>query len=183
MILACDVGTISGFAVGAPGATPKLSSYDFRGELKDPSEIFYEFGCVLEGMMRMYDLQYYAFEWPWVARGPLFNMKTVYLLLGLHAEGERRAHQHKLKILKSSTGTVAKFVLGNGGLKRDIKKAETLRVLRETHGWKPRNEDQADAGAVWLYWEHNLAPTYSMARGIGTLFPAKAQQRKAVVIA
>ena len=60
------------------------------------------------------------------------------------------AHMHHIPFDQYEVRTIRKHFIGHGGLKRSEAKAAAIKTCQML-GWNPKNDDEADAGALWDY--------------------------------
>ena len=138
-ILALDVATRTGAAVGEPGTNPKIFCVDFRAGgdvftncVRWATRVFTERPpelVVLEDLVPKYD-------------------KTVQC--GLHSIISGIAGANGVPVEGAPIQTWRALVLGNGKLSRQHAKTRAIQVCAQL-GWPVKNDDEAEAACIWLY--------------------------------
>jgi Holliday junction resolvasome RuvABC endonuclease subunit len=148
LILALDISLNTGYAMGA-GENITFGSRCFRNYSSDCAMLARAFGSWLSKTIEENEFTSVAIE------RPFFSPKTAksgYLLNGLSWEAHKVAHYHDLPRADYSPMTVKKFITGKG----NSKKPEVMAAVRAL-GYKIRDDNQADAVAILLLHERNLA--------------------------
>lgn len=161
-ILALDLGGVTGWACGKPGADPVSGSHRIPGDRGDPA-YFDHFGGWLADMLTVHAPRLLVYEAP-ILTGAKTHFQTAFRLIGLAAITQMIAHRREIvRIEAANNATVKKHVLGNG-------RAEKIEMIDEMRrrGWEPRDEHAADALGVLLWAEAKHAP--KVMRAAGRLF-------------
>ncbi len=165
-VLALDLATMTGWAVGEPGTAPRFGSMRFAREGHSMAAHFA--GCMqwLADFNAVERPRLIVFEAP---IPPVFklgktNMDTTRWLIGLCSVVEATLYGKGFDVREASVSDVRRFFLGTGNIKRDDAKIATKRRCREL-GWMVGDDNAADACALWLYQcallDPNLAVRYT----------------------
>jgi hypothetical protein len=198
VILALDLGGISGFAALTSGREPLWGHEDFRKGDPSSGELFVRLGRWVDQLIAMFGPSLVSFEDPYIpmfgkkdvrlangeavnlpglaggarVKGTPFNNATILRLYGVVAVVQEHCAAGGVGVYKVSTGQVCRFFTGRGAWGgRDKKKAETMRVCRG-YGFDAATYDESDAIAVGMYLEALIWPRISERRGVGPLFMA-----------
>lgn len=151
-ILALDVSSSRmGICEGRPGEAPVFGSVSFWREGQAHEDAY---GRALEwAAVRFKSLapERVVVEAP-LAGGRKFHHspETAYLLGGLVAVIAATAWCRNIQYRQYRVNTVRAHFIGNGNLPGDQAKAAVMRRCHQL-GWKPNNDDEGDAGALWDY--------------------------------
>lgn len=150
IVLALDIATRTGFAVGAPGRQPENSgSLRFVGD--DHEAIFADALKWCAGMLRTYHPHIVAWEAPIAVsfkRG-FTNVNTTKILYGLPAVFGATARLLGIADVREvPVQTIRRVFLGNGRIKKAVAKRLVMRECR-ARGWEPVDDNEADALALW----------------------------------
>jgi hypothetical protein len=198
VILALDLGSISGFAAAVAGQEPLWGHEDFRKGDPSSGELFARLGRWVDALILMFGPGLVSFESPYVppfgkrdvrlangeavnlpgltggakVKGIPFNNATTRRLYGLAAVAEEHCAAAGVPVCEVSTGKVCQFFTSRGSWGgRDKKKAATMRVCH-AYGFAAATYDESDAIAVAMYLEALIWPRISQGRGVGPLFMA-----------
>jgi hypothetical protein len=171
-ILAIDPGTITGWAVGAPGTDPTFGARNF-GSGKKNGEIISTFRHWLNAMCYREKPEILAFEAPYIARvapssGVPQNAATLRRLLAIVGTIEAVGFELRLRVYETPTQEFCKFFTGRGRWPggRDEKKRKTIEACHQL-GWLDVTEDEADALSLWSYAEFITEPQIASRRLAG----------------
>jgi Holliday junction resolvasome RuvABC endonuclease subunit len=168
MILTIDAATTTGWAFGAPGsAVPMFGEHCMAERGIANAVAFDNFERWLTAKLTLLRPRYLYIEDIFPPR----NRAVAQRLYGLRAITEMAAHRHDARLRSVTVHQVHRFFTGYGLQPKAEKKATTIRVCRE-YGWNVDTDNQADALSLWLYAEHQLAPSAASGRSRGTLFAA-----------
>ena len=154
LILALDVATRTGWALGRVGETPRSGSCRFGHSSSDENVIF---GAALNWASLFLQeqgppqiLMIEALLPPDAMRGR--TSKAVRdRLAGLHGVIRGVAWlRHVEQIMDCTVGDVRAHFIGDRGLKRARAKGETMLQCRRL-GWDAKDDNQGDALAIWSY--------------------------------
>lgn len=144
-ILALDIATKSGVAVGSAEGKPEFATEDFS----DCGSQYAKFSMAriwARNLIRQHEPDLLALEAPIVGGGGMQNRALI--LIGMRACISAAAYDAGVKVEEYAVSTIRKHFLGSGRVKSKEAKAETIRMC-EARGWKVQNDNEADAGAVW----------------------------------
>jgi Holliday junction resolvasome RuvABC endonuclease subunit len=142
VIIALDIATTTGVAVGEPGCKPRAWSFKIEG--KTQADRFADLSRLIGGLFKTYSVDQVGFEAPFVGRNPpvakaLFGYRAIVMM---HAS---------LKLLPSSevdVATIRKHFLGSAGFRGPEAKTLTMQRCAEL-GWNAADDNAADALALW----------------------------------
>lgn len=159
-ILALDLATQYGWAEGEPDGTPRFGSARLAREGAEQEDIFA--GAIREigGRIAAFPPRVMVFEEPELfrLRDGKATKRTIEVLFGLPAVVQGVARRFGVPtIYKATTYDIRKHFIGQGRLQRSKAK---IAVIEECHrrGWEVRNDDEADACALWSYTCAVVAP-------------------------
>lgn len=185
MILALDIATTVGVAIGPTGANPPLlrwGSRNFGGAGRKNGEVIGRFRHFLSTLLYKHKPTLVCFESPYIphlqARGPRaggpppMNANTLRRLLGMVSAVEAACWELQIEYYEATPAEITKFFTGrarHGG--RDAKKAAVIAMCR-AYGWEVEDDDDAaDALSLWAMCEAQINPRAAEARAIAN--PAK----------
>jgi hypothetical protein len=189
-VLALDVATTTGWAVGLPGERPVCGHHRAGKPGCAGGEVLAQFADWLEALVAAHAPVWIAFEAPYVPRvaprrvrarngavitlaphnGPPIDNNVIRRLYGLCGLVELTAHRHRIACREAGSSEICKFFTGNGSWGgRANKKAATMKMAA-VYGFPGVTEDEADALALWVYAEAVLFPKAAARRGAGPLF-------------
>jgi hypothetical protein len=87
------------------------------------------------------------------------NPKTTLALAGMASVARFVLDCKNIPVREAHVSTVRKAFIGHGNLNSKVAKLQVLRMCKAL-GWSPRNDDEADAGAVWWYACTQFAPKF-----------------------
>lgn len=159
MIVAFDLATTTGVACGRPCDVPVAWSFRLTGSHDK------RFGEMLRTVNRIFrerEPTNIVIEAPFVGRHPA----VARLLYGLRGVVLGVAHLHGVDVQERMVSDIRKYFLGHAGGRRKDAKARVMERCREI-GWTVRNDDEADALALWSMRAAEIDPDH----GRRTLFP------------
>ena len=147
-VLALDLASKCGVAVGDPNTIP-LCFTEVLGETgTHHGARFAQALRMMNRLIKTYEPGLIVLEAPMkIARG---NKNIEEVLMGLRACVMGIAHMHHIPFEQHDVKTIRKHFIGNGSLKRADAKAATIARCGQL-GWKVKNDDEADAAALWDY--------------------------------
>lgn len=164
IVLALDVATVVGFAVGAidkappptaleassqGGVSQPLSGSQRIGHQRmDAGAFFASYERWLRDMIGVHTPDIIVFEAPFISGGK--QMNAAIRLLGMAAVTELVAHHLGVRIFSAHMSKVRKHFCGTGHAKRDIIKKK-IQDACDARGWFYADDNAADALAVWDY--------------------------------
>ena len=148
IIAALDLATKTGVAVGPLGGRPELWTLDLKskGEAKFHATRLMQIQGLAHRLIVEQGARFIAIEKPFVAAHN--NWETTLLTIGLTANVLSWAERKGIAVDIIPAQTVAKHFTGSGKMKRDEKKAAILAAC-QARGWDPKDDNQADAAALW----------------------------------
>lgn len=151
-ILALDPATRCGVAYGPAGGTPVLLTVNWGGrDLDEPEDVFARASAWiarrLDGAQRPDVL---AVEVP----VPKYDSLVV---MGLYAIICGAARQRGIPLKRAAVGTWRAWALGTNKLRRPVAKARAVE-LANALGWRPTDDNSAEAGLIWLWCCSQVAP-------------------------
>lgn len=148
IVAALDLATRTGVAVGPCNGRPELWTLDLKtkGEVRFHGTRLAGIQGLAHSLIREHGISHIAIEKPFVAAHN--NWETTLLTIGLTANVLSWAARKGIPVDLIPPQTVAKHFIGTGSMKRAEKKAAILAECR-ARGWKPADDNQADAAALW----------------------------------
>lgn len=164
MVAALDLATKTGVAVGPLGGRPELWTLDLKskGEAKFHATRLMQIQGLTHNLIAERGVGFIAIEKPFVASHN--NWETTLLTIGLTANVLSWAARKGIPVEIFPAQTVAKHFVGSGKMKRDEKKAAILAECR-ARGWEPKDDNQADAAALWDLACARLSHAHAAATG------------------
>jgi len=172
LILAVDAATQTGFCLGRPGQSPEFGTVNFG----DSGDSHLEVGAqALKWIAHL--LTDRRPDQLWIEEPLGFESKqgqttgmTRVRLNGLWMVIGSAARLKGVPVHPVTVSSARKPFLGHGRLKRHEAK-KRARAMCRLLGWEPRNDDEADAGAIW--WFACVANAPELAPKISKLMHAK----------
>jgi len=161
LILALDVATRTGYAYGKVGETPVSGSIAFGNSTDNPNVVFAAALDWLSGFLepepRPDIVVLEALLPPDAMRG--HTQKAVRdRLAGLHGIMRAVARLRCVgEIVECTVGDVREHFIGTRGEKRKVAKHQTMLMCQKL-GWKCKDDNAADALAIWSYAGAIIAP-------------------------
>lgn len=149
-ILALDLGTRTGIAVGEHTAAPMIRSELLADGAEPHGARFYRLGLTLDRVIKDNRPDLMMIERP-IVSGPAGKAARAEVAIGLRAIAMMVAHKHHIRFDDVAVSTVRKHFLGHGRVARQDAKKRTIDRCRITLGWIVENDDEADACAIWDY--------------------------------
>lgn len=161
-LLALDLATTFGWACALPGGEPEY------GSLRLPSKdgegaVFLAYERWLEAALTNWQPKLVVYEAP-ILIGNRTSLQTATRLIGLGVITLKCCTAREVyRVERANNSTVKKFNTGGG-------KSEKLAMIDAVgrHGWRPSDDNAADALGIFLYAEAKHAP--HITRGAGPLF-------------
>lgn len=144
-LLALDLGSAVGWAVGPLGTIPRVGTAPLPVYSQDEGAYFASYADWLADMITMFDPDEIAAEQT-LANVENRGQHATESLLGLRAMTTVVAYRREKRLTWHAVSTVRKAVCGNGHAKK-----EDVNVAIIRRGIRPDSHNAADAGAVWLY--------------------------------
>jgi len=158
-IIFLDLARQAGWAEGATGEPIRSGSEMLAPTDATHGRTFAALDAFLTERIEAFRPNVVAFEQPMDPRhmGGRTTFKTARLLMGLTAIAEATVHRMGVRtIYECDVRDIRKHLLGKQPAKGQAKE-EVMQYLRYT-GWTPRDDNEADAIAGWLYVEAILSP-------------------------
>jgi hypothetical protein len=164
LILALDIATRTGWALGELGAVPNSGSIRFGNQSTDSDVIFKAGLDWAEGFVKKLrpDLVIYEAMLPPLAKLGVTSAAVRDRLAGL--QGIMRAVSRRYEvalILDCSVGDVRQHFIGDRRLKREAAKREVLRRCAQL-GWTACDDNAGDALAIWSYASGIIDPVSAL---------------------
>lgn len=152
MILAYDLASKTGVALGEPGAAPRCWSFVIAGS---NGEKFSQLARIVTGHVNQHKPDLVVIEAPFV-----MNNSAVALLFGFRAITFAVCGLRSVPVAEYTPKDIRKHFLGTGGMKRvEAKKAVMARC--RSLGWVVAGDDEADAAALWDYAASKASPAHA----------------------
>lgn len=148
-IIALDLATKCGVAIGCPGNAPVFSTEILGKAGEAHGARFAQAVRMMNRLIKEHEPDFIALEAPIGVHGG-GSKKRPEVLMGLRACVMAVAHMRHVPFEQYEVRTIRKHFLGNGGLNRAAAKAAAIKRCQML-GWNPKNDDEADAGALWDY--------------------------------
>lgn len=157
-VLALDVATVTGFAVGNVGEKPQIGSIRFGAVNCSPVESWAAATTWISEFIEVDRPDLLLLEAPLApsfARGTT-NVNTARKLMGLSCLMETIPHMLGVnRIREARVQSIRKHFIGNGGLRSADAKRAVIQMCRH-RGLEPRNDNEADAAALWYFGTETL---------------------------
>jgi Holliday junction resolvasome RuvABC endonuclease subunit len=146
IIVALDLASQTGVAVGEPASKPILFTEKLGLSGCHHGERMAEAMRMMNRIIKQYEPSLIVLEAPLKLPGTRADIEQV--LMGLRGCVMGVAHMHHIQFEQHAVQTIRKHFIGHGRLKRKAAKAATIARCKQL-GWNPRNDDEADAAALW----------------------------------
>ena len=160
-IIFLDLARTTGWCEGVPGERPTSGTIRLAPSSAAAGEVYGGMIQFLAPRLQSFRYRVVSFEAPFDTRHMKTNFNTARLLLGLPAIAEGVCHltgHHNVR--EVSVNDVRKYLLGTRPAKGEAKKA-VIAKLNEL-GFDPKDDNEADAIAGWLYVCARVEPTKAM---------------------
>lgn len=154
-ILACDLATATGFAIGDADGEPRYGTLKLPSTGEDVGAFLLAFDCWLRDIVALERPTVLCFEAPIFMSGRT-SIQTARKLMGLASHCEFVCADLRLTCREANIMTVKSFFAGTGRASKDDMIAAARRF-----GWFPKNDNEADSLAVWSYSVHTMAPAHA----------------------
>jgi Holliday junction resolvasome RuvABC endonuclease subunit len=162
-ILALDLATATGFAVGEPSdPVPLFGTHTLPSTGEDVGAFGVAYEDWLLGMVDQHDPELVIFEMPILPKQT--SLQTVRKLTGLAFATETVCTRRRLRCREGRASTVKKQFTGYG----HAEKADTQAICRR-YGWRVQTGDEGDACALWAYAIICFAPDHASRFQLGPL--------------
>lgn len=152
LILALDLSSNTGWALGAPGVRPKFGTFKLPSTGNEIGRFAHAFDMWLSDMLTMHAPERVVFETSVMPAGHTTPM-TIRKLTGLGWHAEFVCHRREVICNEVNVATIKKFWAGNGR----AKKPEMIAAAKR-YGFDVKDDNQADALGLWHYTAEKLAP-------------------------
>jgi hypothetical protein len=163
-VLALDLASVTGWAVGWPGTTPEHGSIRFASKGASHEAVFVRAYCWMREAIERYHPGIVVWESPMPTsfnRGST-NTNTTTLLYGLPAIIGMTAYQNGIfDIRKATTRDVRMHFIGQNP-KGHIGKKLVMRQCRAM-GWEVADDNESDSLATWHYMCSLIEPKLALA--------------------
>lgn len=146
MILALDLATTTGVAVGAPGQKPALFTESLAVSNKKHGAKFAQAFRMTERLIAQHKPKIIAIEAA-LAQGGGGNANRIQVAMGLRACVHAAAYG-KVDVVEYAVQSVRKHFILNGRLAGPEAKRKVFAACVK-RGWEPANDNESDAAAVW----------------------------------
>ena len=188
-ICCLDIAGQTGVAFGEPGEKPTLLTANFtrEGEGSSMDGVAEAAGRAIQWfaeftMVEKFDRLVIEAPIPEAALGGHTNAWSTALKFALCGALGGAARLRGIELRFANIQRVRKFVIGRGNVRSELAKPAVMVVCRAL-GWKPKNRDEGDAGAVFLWACSEVAPAKTprldpISLGISPFeFPTKARRK------
>lgn len=162
-ILAIDLSSHTGFAIGDTDGEPRCGTLELPKTGEDVGTFLLAFDCWIRDIVALEKPTVICFEAPILMAGKT-SLATARKLMGLASHTEFVAADLHITCREANIMTVKAFFAGTGRASKDDMIAAARR-----YGWTPRNDNEADALAVWSYSSHTMAPQHSARFRMGVM--------------
>ena len=165
-VLALDLASQTGVCWGAVGETPRFMTVRFtrEGEAASIDGCWEASARVIQwaaDFTKVEQIDHVVIEAPIPeqALGHSTNAWSTMLKMFIIGTMGGALKCRGIPVTDANIGAVRVHVLGrgNGRLKKELAKPAVMRVCRAL-GWTPKNNDESDAGALFLFQSSRLAP-------------------------
>jgi hypothetical protein len=154
MIIAIDIGTITGIASGRVGSVPTTETVRFGEPGASVNELFCAAAQWIDALLEQRsvpDLLILEELLPPLAKRGFTNTGAQHRLAGLHGVIRGLAQWHGVPEIASATvGDIRGHFIGERGMRRAAAKRRVMEVCR-WQGFNPQNDNEGDALALWSY--------------------------------
>lgn len=168
MIASLDIASVTGWAAGPPGIhTPMFGEHRMAPVGANEAVVFDNFESWLNQKIDVLRPVYMRAEDQFMA--PNASRMVIQRLMGMRGICAMVCHRRGVRLRWVPVATVHRFFTGVGRHPRGEKKQATI-AMCQRYGWNPQTDNQADALALWLWSEHEIAPDVAGRRSAGSLF-------------
>lgn len=165
VILALDLASKIGWALGKPGARPKHGAHQLPSTGDEIGRFAHAFDLWLSDTLTMHKPERVVFEGSVMPGIGKTTPMTVRKLTGLTWHTELVCHRRDVICNEANVSTIKKFWAGSG----NAKKPDMIAAAR-AHGFSVgRDDNQADALALWHYTCERLWPGQNAWMQLGRL--------------
>ncbi|MER2263524.1 crossover junction endodeoxyribonuclease RuvC [Methylobacterium oxalidis] len=166
-ILALDLATRIGWACGAPDEEPVYGSHTLPSASASLGRFGDAYDQWLLDRLDFFRPGLVIFEAPFVSGTG--NANTARKLMGLCWQTEIACYRRETQCLEHGNTSLKKFFTGNGR----AEKADMMAACRRL-GWNPKDDNAADALALWANAVHVKAPRHAARFQLGALSSQRA---------
>ena len=152
-LLALDLSSHTGFAVGEHDAIPRFGTWHLAKTGEDVGRFIGNYDDQLNAAIDLEHPDRLVFEAPLMLGGGDTNLTTTRKLMGLASHTEFVCHVRGIVCREANVSTVKKFWAGTGR----AKKPDMIAAARRW-GHDVKDDNQADALGVWSYQVHAIYP-------------------------
>lgn len=152
LILALDLATVAGFAIGRPSdPNPRFGSFRCARPQGSLGAVYRGLSGWLRHTLSQEQIELLVFEAPMQQSIMLgrTNATTARVLIGLCAIAEEIAYGAGIDCREAAIADIRRHFIGEH-LRSARAKAATIEACRRI-GWNPKNDNEADALALWNY--------------------------------
>lgn len=146
-ILAFDLATATGMAFGRVDGSPVAQTFILGGSGSKHGARFTELRIVLRKLIRDLSPDHIAIEEA-IAGGAPGDANRAKLAFGLRAIVLTEAFIANIPVTEIAVASIRKHFIGRGNLPAGTAKPATI-ARCEQLGWRPQNDNEADALAAW----------------------------------
>jgi len=164
LILALDLARVTGWALGRVyDRTPQSGAIVLTRPAASAGLLLRQYRYWLIEMMGKHRPDVIVFESPMLPMhmSGRTNATTIRNLIGLCAVTEESTYQTGIDVREARVADVRRHFLGSVRIKRTAAKAMTIAACRRL-GWEPKDDNAADALALWHYQASIFEPKLSM---------------------
>jgi hypothetical protein len=169
-VMALDIATSTGVAFGVAGKSPRATTYVFGKAGGSQEARFAKAMGITRNLIERYEPDHVFFE------APIGGEKANAFLIGLAACITGTVAECGVPVMRAPVQSVRKHFLGKNLVKKDFpgltetqaRAAIKQRIIGRCTalGWRPRNDDEGDAMAIWDYGCGRLRVANSMPAGL-----------------
>lgn len=143
-ILTLDLATSTGWAFGSPGAVPSFGTHVLPSTGANVGRFLASHADWMRSIISENEINHVCFEAPILPKKTqIVTLRKLYSLAGLT---ELMCHRHGIDCTEADNSKVKKYFAG----KSYAKKPEMIAAAKD-RGFDVRNDDEADAIAIWIY--------------------------------
>ena len=154
-IMGLDLGKTTGICEGAPGSIPVMSTQVFGVSDTEHDDVFRN---VAKWVFTRFKTN--IPNEVWIEELQRFNQPGRHadiLGIGIYATVFGLLKYRGVRVRKVGVGTSRKLFIGRGDYRRDEAKHRVMKQCAKL-GWEPTNDNEGDAGCVWYWACHKVAP-------------------------
>jgi crossover junction endodeoxyribonuclease RuvC len=152
LIVALDLATATGWCSGQSDGEPRYGTLTLPSTGSDIGRFALAFHEWLDAFLAVERPDTVVFEAP-ILTGGKTSIDTARKLLGLAYHTELICAMRSIRVREANLMTVKKNFAGHGRADKD-----TMQHVARKYGWRPTDEHQADALAVWASAVQTMAP-------------------------